>query len=101
MCRHGHITLQVVPLQEAAAGAQQSSIQHLTVTNNANDTQQGEHQSTVQYTLPNKKVARNKHQEVATYIYKYLLSVIVIDQLTNYTEINFSELFVQQRSQKI
>ena len=60
------ISSQAIPLHEAAASAQQSSIQHLTVTNNANDTQQGEHQSTVQYALPNKKATRNKHQEVTT-----------------------------------
>ena len=69
------ISSQAIPLHEAAASAQQSSIQHLTVTNNANDTQHSsvQHQLTVQYALLDKRAARNKHQEVVSYINIYCL----------------------------
>ena len=69
------ISSQAIPLHEAVASAQQSSIQHLTVTNNANNTQHSsvQHQSTVQYALPDKRAARNKHQKVVSYINIYCL----------------------------
>ena len=66
-CIYGYvyIALQVTPLQEAATGRQQDSIQHYTVANNVTDTQQSSvHQPTPQYALPNKETASNKDQEV-------------------------------------
>ena len=64
-----YIAFQVIALQEAATGTQQSSIQHHTIDNNSNDTQQRSsvHQPTPQYALPNKGTASNKDQEASIY----------------------------------
>ena len=64
---HTYITIQAIALQNSTTGEQQRSVQHLTVANNA-DTQENsdsaQHQPTVQYALPNKRVVNNKDQKV-------------------------------------
>ena len=61
-------------MQNATTGEQQGSVQHLTVVNNV-DTQENsdsaQHQPTVQYALPNKRVASNKDQKVHN-MYNYV-----------------------------
>ena len=70
MCSYTYITLQVVTLRKSASDGQQGCVQHLTVANNA-DTQENsdfaQHQPTVQYALPNERVASNKDQKVTKY----------------------------------
>ena len=58
-----------VQAQNSTTDGQQDCVQHLTVVNNA-DTQENsdsaQHQPTVQYALPNKRVTNNKDQKVHT-----------------------------------
>ena len=66
ICIHIYITVQA---QNSTTDGQQGCVQYLTVVNNA-DTQENsdsaQHQPTVQYALPNKRVASNKDQKVAS-----------------------------------
>ena len=58
----------IVQAQNSTTGEQQGCVQHLTVVNNA-DTQENSdsaHQPSVQYALPNKRVANNKDQKVVS-----------------------------------
>ena len=61
---------------KSTTGEQHDCIQHITVVNNA-DTQENldsaQHQPTVQYALPNKRVASNKDQTVHIRTTTYLV----------------------------
>ena len=67
-------TYVTVQAQNSTTGEQQGCVPHLTVVNNA-DTQENsdsaQHQPTVQYTLPNKRVVNNKDQKVASQLVNY------------------------------
>ena len=64
---YAYIPWQAIPLQEAAIGAQQSSIQHQTVVNNDNDAQlSSAHQPMPQYALPDKGTANKEDKKVTT-----------------------------------
>ena len=67
---HTYIIIQVIALQNSTTDGQQGCVQHLTLVNTAGtqeNSDSAQHQPTVQYALPNKRVANNKDQKVVKY----------------------------------